>query len=53
MADDKSDERDRRDPDAGQLFDPYEKFFRSQNKRNDFVKALEDGQHESAYFAIH
>ena len=35
------------------LFDPFERHFVSGNKRDEFLKALEKGQHETTYSAIH
>ena len=35
------------------LFDPFERHFVSGNKRDEFLKALEKGQHETTYSTIH
>jgi len=35
------------------LYDPFSHHFVSQKKQNEFLKALEDGQHETVYGTIH
>lgn len=35
------------------LFNPFDRHFVSGNKRDEFLKALEKGQHEPTYSTIH
>lgn len=42
----KKDTNDKQREPAVELFDPFEHHFISQNGKNEFLKALEDGQHE-------
>lgn len=45
--------REREDDNDVPLYDPFARHFVSQNRQNDFLKSLEEGQAEVVYSTIH